>query len=157
MDERNSPEDLEKDIGYTFKDKTLLEDALTRQSYINDNHIARKDCMDPLATVGDAILGALVVYRLYEKGSRDKGTLTTDKIRGVNRNRTRAFAEKFRLQQYIRWGKGEEKNQIWLQGPRPSTPHSRPSSVRYFLTPRGTEATGWPLSNRSWTGYSFFK
>ena len=116
MDERNSPEDLEKDIGYTFRDETLLEDALTRQSYINDNHIARKDCMDPLATVGDAILGALVVCRLYEKGSRDKGTLTTDKIRGVNRDRTRAFAEKFRLQQYIRWGKGEEKNQIWLQG-----------------------------------------
>jgi len=118
MDERNSPEDLEKDIGYIFHDETLLEDALTRQSYINDNHIARKDCMDPLATVGDAILGALVVYRLYEKGSRDKGTLTTDKIRGVNRDKTRAFAEKFRLQQYIRWGKGEEKNQIWLQGPQ---------------------------------------
>jgi ribonuclease-3 len=116
MDERNSPKDLQKQIGYTFRDETLLEDALLRQSYINDNHIARKDCMDPLATVGDAVLGALVVSRLYEMGERDKGTLTTDKIRGVNRDKTRAFAEKFQLQQYIRWGKGEEKNQIWLQG-----------------------------------------
>ncbi|MGB8219701.1 MAG: ribonuclease III domain-containing protein [Methanoregula sp.] len=116
MDEHNLPEDLQKEIGYTFSDETLLEDALTRQSYINDNHRDRKDCMDPLATVGDAVLGALVVYRLYEKGSRDKGTLTADKISGVNRDKTRAFAEKFRLQQYIRWGKGEEKNKIWLQG-----------------------------------------
>jgi ribonuclease III len=118
MDERNSPEYLEKDIGYTFRDETLLEAALTRQSYINENPAAGKDCMDPLATVGDAILGALVVCRLYENGGRDKGTLTADKIRGVNRDRTRAFAEKFRLQHYIRWGKGEEKNQIWLQGPQ---------------------------------------
>jgi ribonuclease-3 len=118
MNEGNSPKNLQDQIGYTFRDETLLEDALTRQSYINDNHIARKDCMDPLATVGDAILGVLVVYRLYENGSRDKGTLTTDKIRGVNRDKTRAFAEKFRLQQYIRWGKGEEKNKIWLQGPQ---------------------------------------
>ncbi|MGA9087126.1 MAG: ribonuclease III domain-containing protein [Methanoregula sp.] len=116
MDERKSPEDLQKQIGYTFRDETLLEDALTRQSYINDNHIARKDCMDPLATVGDAVLGALVVYRLYENGERDKGTLTADKIRGVNRDKTRAFAEKFHLEQYIRWGKGEEKNKVWSQG-----------------------------------------
>ena len=97
MDERKSPEDLQKQIGYTFRDETLLEDALTRQSYINDNHIARKDCMDPLATVGDAALGALVVDPAHENGERDKGTLTADKIRGVNRDKTRAFAEKFHL------------------------------------------------------------
>jgi dsRNA-specific ribonuclease len=34
----------------------------------------------------------------------------------VNRDRTRAFAEQFRLEAYIRWGKGEEKNTVWLQG-----------------------------------------
>ncbi|HVP96938.1 ribonuclease III domain-containing protein [Methanoregula sp.] len=108
--------DLQSRIGYTFADASLLEAAMTRQAYLNENAGAGKDSMDALATVGDAVLGALVVSRLYESGTRDKGTLTTEKIHGVNRDKTRAFAEKFRLETYIRWGKGEEKNRVWLQG-----------------------------------------
>jgi len=72
--------------------------------------------MDALATVGDAVLGAVVVARLYERGNHDKGTLTAEKIRGVNRDRTREFARTFRLEAYIRWGKGEGKNRVWEQG-----------------------------------------
>jgi len=108
--------DLETRVGYTFQDRTLLETALTRQAYVNENPAAGKDCMDPLATVGDAVLGAVVVTRLYGRGIRDKGALTTEKIQGVNRDRTRAFATRFRFEEYIRWGKGEGKNRIWLQG-----------------------------------------
>jgi len=112
----HDPATLLSRLGYTFTDPALLAAALTRQAYVNENPGAGKDCMDPLATVGDAVIGALVVARLYEGGTRDKGTLTADKIRGVNRDRTRAFAEQFRLEEYIRWGKGEEKNRIWEQG-----------------------------------------
>jgi hypothetical protein len=157
MDERNSPEDLEKDIGYTFHDETLLEDALTRQSYINDNHIARKDCMDPLATVGDAILGALAVCRLFENGGRDKGTLTTDKIRGVNRDRTRAFTREIPAPAVHPLGKrrGEKPD---LAAGTPGLRHRIRGPHRCgILTPEGPEATGSPLSIRSWTGYTFFK
>ena len=107
---------LETRLGFTIKDRTILDAALTRQAYINENPTAGNDCMDPLATVGDAVLGAVVATRLYESGIRDKGTLTSEKIRGVNRDRTRAFAEKFQLHEFIRWGKGEEKNKVWEQG-----------------------------------------
>jgi len=108
--------DLEARLGYTFSDRTLLVTAMTRQAFVNENPGDAQDSMDPLATVGDAVLGAVVASRLYERGIRDKGTLTSEKIRGVNRDRTRAFAIQFRLDEYIRWGKGEEKNRIWLLG-----------------------------------------
>lgn len=108
--------DLEARLGYTFPDTTLLVTALTRQAYVNENPGTAPDSMDALATVGDAVLGAVVAARLYERGTHDKGELTREKIRGVNRDRTRAFAIRFRLDEYIHWGKGEEKNRIWEQG-----------------------------------------
>ena len=113
--------------------------------------------MDPLATLGDAVLGTLVMYRLYENGSRDKGTLTTDKIRGVNRDRTRAFAEKFRLQQYIRWGKGEEKNQIWLQGNQAFDTAFEALIGAVFLDTRRNGSDGLAVVDQVLDGLHFFE
>ena len=110
------PGELETRLGYAFKNPSLLTAALTRQAYVNENPGTATDSMDALATVGDAVLGAVVAARLYERGTHDKGELTREKIRDVNRDRTRAFAIRFRLDEYIRWGKGEEKNRIWEQG-----------------------------------------
>ena len=116
MSDTRSPDELETAIGYPFCDKDLLVTALTRTMYANEHNGTVGGSMDALATVGDAVLGTVVVARLYENGTRDKGTLTQGKILGVNRDRTRAFATAFRLEEYIRWGKGEEKNRVWLQG-----------------------------------------
>jgi ribonuclease-3 len=116
MDECASPEELQELIGYQFHDLENLESALTHRAYLKENLSNNENHMDPLATLGDAILSAVVVYKLYEKGNRRKGTLTTDKIRRVNRDKTRAFAEKHKLHQYIHLGKGEIKNEIWQQG-----------------------------------------
>lgn len=109
MTEIASAQDLEKDIGYTFQNPTILEAARTRRAFRNENPSPDERCMDSLATLGDAVLGAVVVYRLYEDGTQTKGELTKRKISDIRRERTRAFAERHDLSKYVRWGKGEQK------------------------------------------------
>jgi len=118
MDECNSLKDLQALIGYPFRDEKLLEAALTRTMHLNDIHDKESGFMNPLATVGDAVLGTAVVCRLYE-GEGDRKTseyLTTDRSSRVNRNKTRAAAEKIGLDGYVKWGKGERKKEIWTEG-----------------------------------------
>jgi len=107
---------VKKDIGYTFHDETLLEDALTRQSYISDNHIARKDCMDPLATLGDAVLSCVVAFRLYNENNLTKQKITELRSEKVRRERTRAFTERNHLGDFINWGKGEQLENVAAKG-----------------------------------------
>jgi ribonuclease-3 len=109
-------EELQKFIGYPFKDPEILEEARTRKAYRNENPSRTKECMDPLATLGDAILDAIVIFNLYEEGERRKGKLTENKIHNTKRKRTRAFAEKNDLGKYIQWGKGEGQDEIWNKG-----------------------------------------
>ena len=149
--------DLEARLGYTFSDSSLLKTALTRQAYINENPNNAQDCMDPLATVGDAVLGAVVAARLYESGIRDKGTLTSEKIRGVNRDKTREFAKKFLLDEYIRWGKGEEKNRIWEQGNQAFDTAFEALIGAVFLDIRHTGGNGLAAVQDLLEGWEFFK
>jgi len=76
MSRHQIPNELEAAIGYPFSDKDLLVTALTRTMYANEHNGTVGGSMDALATVGDAVLGTVVVSRLYENGTRDKGTLT---------------------------------------------------------------------------------
>ena len=113
-----SAQDLENHIGYTFHDSKILEEARTRRSFTNEKPAETEEFMDPLATLGDAILDAIVIFKLYEDGERDPGKLTENKIHNVKRKKTRAFAEKNDLGKYIRWGKGEGRDEIWNKGDR---------------------------------------
>ena len=49
----NSLENLEKNIGYTFKNKALLKNALTHTSYAYENNVASNEKLEFL---GDSIL-----------------------------------------------------------------------------------------------------
>jgi ribonuclease-3 len=106
---------LEKYIRYTFHDKNILEKALTRRAFLNDNHISFEECMNPLATVGDAVLDTVALYRLYENKKLNQGELTKRKIVQVKRKRTKAFAERHQLNNYVKWGKGEQVQKNWEQ------------------------------------------
>jgi ribonuclease-3 len=115
MKENFSPKDLEKKIGYRFQDRGMLDAALTRRAYVNE-HPDIKECMDPFATVGDAILDSVTTYRLFEGGIRDPGKLTIERSEEVKRSKTRKFAEELHLQKYVLWGEGEKKNEEWIKG-----------------------------------------
>lgn len=116
MTEITPAQDLEKYIGYTFHDPAILEEARTRRAFRNENPKINEEYMDPLATLGDAVLDAVAVYQLYENGERTKQKLTDYKSLQVKRSRTRAFAENHHLHKYIQWGKGELLQKNWTQG-----------------------------------------
>ena len=99
--------DLEDFIGYPFVEKEIIEEALRRRAYVNEHKNEKTECMDPLATLGDAVLDTIVVSKLYEAGYRSKGKITEKKISQVKHEKTRAFAEKHKLGEYVLWGSGE--------------------------------------------------
>jgi len=111
-----SQDDFEQHIGYTFHSPKILKEARTRRAFNNENPEA--EFMDALATLGDAILDAVVISRLYEKGVREKGKLTQKKVLAVKREKTRKFAKDHNLGRYIHWGKGEEKDKTCKDSPR---------------------------------------
>jgi ribonuclease-3 len=107
MSDVKSITDLEKFLDYSFRKQKILEEARRRKAYTNEHSEERMECMDPLATLGDAVLDTIVVMKLYEEGYRSKGKITEKKIEQVKHERTRAFAENHDLGEYILWGKGE--------------------------------------------------
>ena len=63
----NNLEELEKNIGYTFKNKDLLKKALTHKSYAYENKI---ESNEKLEFLGDSILeyiSSKYIYNNYPK------------------------------------------------------------------------------------------
>jgi ribonuclease-3 len=56
---------LEQNIGYTFRDRQLLAEALTHSSYANENRKNGCASNERLEFLGDSILGFLVAEHLY--------------------------------------------------------------------------------------------
>jgi len=102
-------EELKEFIGYKFKYPEILEEACRRRAFTNEHKEENLECMDPLATLGDAVLDTVVVLKLYREGYRSKGKITLKKIEQVKHEQTRAFAEKHELGEYSLWGDGEYK------------------------------------------------
>ncbi len=108
--------DLYAKIGYTFANEELLLHALTRTAYARENELSMSETMDSLAVLGDAVLDLIVIRKLIEEGEFDKGEITRKKIDLVNMTVVRRLAEDIGLPEYMRWGKGELRMQIWTSG-----------------------------------------
>jgi dsRNA-specific ribonuclease len=116
MTENPDLEKLQNLIDYHFADIRILEEGLKRRAFLNENPDSSDGGMDPLATLGDAVLGLAIIQHFYEAEERDKGKITEIKSSQVNRKNTRKFAEKHNLMEYILWGKGEELDKIYDKG-----------------------------------------
>ena len=55
--------DLEKKIGYTYKKKSLAENALTHSSYANE--VSGRSSNERLEFLGDSVLGIITAEYLY--------------------------------------------------------------------------------------------
>ena len=66
-------EQLEKTIGYVFKDKTLLVTALTHSTYANSHGVESNERLEYL---GDAVLQFIVTERQYLAQKDSEGVLT---------------------------------------------------------------------------------
>ena len=56
---------LEGRIGYTFRDRTLCESALTHKSWLNERHGSTRTDNERLEFLGDAVLGLVVTDHLF--------------------------------------------------------------------------------------------
>ena len=99
--------EFEQVIGYEFKDKSLLERALTHSSYANEKNLKYDN--ERLEFLGDSVLGFVTAEYLFsEFKARPEGELTKLRAATVCEKSLFKFAEKISLGKYIFMGKGEE-------------------------------------------------
>lgn len=103
---------LEKEIGYTFEDPSLLREAMTHSSYANEqkakNHIVA--CNERLEFLGDAILASIVSEYLYrEYPDLPEGELTQRRKAVVQSSALASYSRRMELGSYLFLGNGEEK------------------------------------------------
>lgn len=104
-------EDFEAKIGYTFRDKKLLQTALTHSSYANE--VKEKRCVnnERLEFLGDAVLGIVVAeYLFFHNSHVPEGELTRLRAMMVCEKSLHEFALQIGLGQYLRLGRGEENS-----------------------------------------------
>lgn len=101
---------LEKVIGYTFKDITLLETALTHSSYSNEakSKGANIECNERLEFLGDSVLSIIASEYLFFEFDCPEGELTRMRAEIVCEKALSVLAEKIGLGEYLNLGHGEE-------------------------------------------------
>ena len=101
---------LEQGLGYTFRTKALLENALTHSSYANENRERHLPDNERLEFLGDSILGFVVAEYLYRNfPDKPEGELTRIRADLVcDRNLAEAAAT-VELGSYLLLGHGEEQ------------------------------------------------
>lgn len=100
---------LEQSLGYVFRDRELLEQALTHRSHRSQANTGTSD-NERLEFLGDAILGFLVSEQLYSLASgMREGTLSRIKSNLVSARQFHQVAVRLDLGRYLRLGPGEEK------------------------------------------------
>ena len=122
--------DLERKIGYTFKKRELLEQALTHSSHASEHAAARGrvDSAEALAArgaaigaqeqdneqlefLGDAVLGLVASLELFQRyPNYTEGELSKLKAQLVSARHLVHAARELQLGAYLRLGRGEEKS-----------------------------------------------
>lgn len=102
--------EFEKKISVDFKNKSLLKEAFTHRSYVNENPNAGNH-NERLEFLGDAVLELVITRQLFEKyPDSNEGDLTSYRAGLVNTGSLSNMAEKLEMNSYILLSKGEEKD-----------------------------------------------
>ncbi|MGN0586352.1 MAG: ribonuclease III [Oscillospiraceae bacterium] len=100
--------EFEKKIGYTFKNKDLLHEALSHSSYANEYRHGRSS-NERLEFLGDSVLSIVVSVHLFTHFKHlPEGELTKIRASLVCEKALFEFSKKIDLGKYILLGKGEE-------------------------------------------------
>jgi len=102
---------LEQALGHTFRDRELLERALTHKSRVYEHALEGKNGADneQLEFLGDAILGFAVSASLVKRfSSFQEGRLSKLKAHLVSAAHLHEVAQNLQLGDHLRLGRGEE-------------------------------------------------
>ena len=99
--------EFEEKLGYSFKDKSLLELALTHSSFANENKLKKNN--ERFEFLGDSVLGFVTAEYLFtEFKNRPEGEMTKLRAAVVCEKSLFKFAEQIDLGKYILLGRGED-------------------------------------------------
>ncbi len=108
MREDKKLDELEKNIGYTFKNKKLLKNALVHTSYANENKV---DSNEKLEFLGDSILEFISSKYIYNKYPKLKeGEMTKVRATVVCEDSLYVVANKHNFSDFLYLGKSEKIN-----------------------------------------------
>ncbi len=100
---------LQRTLGVSFNDLSLLEQALVHSSYINENPGLAPTSNEKLEFLGDAVLGLIIAEKLYyDFPGSTEGDLTRLRATLVCQGTLARLAKAIRLGDYLYLGKGEE-------------------------------------------------
>ncbi|MBQ6998890.1 MAG: ribonuclease III [Clostridia bacterium] len=107
----NNLHELEKKLGYTFKNAAFLRDALTHRSFLNECSSEARVCNERLEFLGDAVLEIAVSEYIY-KNYPDLGEGKMSQIRSVVvcESGLYAFAKEMNIGKFIYMAHGEDSS-----------------------------------------------
>lgn len=105
-------EDLERKLGYQFRNRVLLERALTHRSWVSERNSKLPDSdNEQLEFLGDSVLGFVVSESLVARHpSAWEGQLSQWKSHLVSATHLHRCALDLGLGEYLRMGRGEERS-----------------------------------------------
>jgi len=102
--------ELEEQIGFKFKNKDNLLQALTHRSYLNENPDWHLDHNERLEFLGDAVLELVVTEHLYSNYPNPEGEMTNWRAALVNAVMLSKITGEFDLNKYVLLSRGEAKD-----------------------------------------------
>ena len=103
--------DCQKNLGISFRQESLLEQAFAHLSYLNENPGFARPSNERLEFLGDAILNFIVAEKLYEEFPKiPEGELTEIRASLVCRDTLAELASSLKLGDCLLLGRGEEAN-----------------------------------------------
>ena len=102
---------IKNEYGITFKDISLLEQAFTHSSYVNEHRHLEMTDNERLEFLGDAVLELIISDYLYHHyQDLPEGKLTKLRATIVREDSLAMFAKDCQFDKFIRLGKGEENS-----------------------------------------------
>lgn len=106
---QKSMDELQKRIGYRFKNKNLLRQALTHSSYANEKHMSKLSDNERLEFLGDAVLEIVSSEFLFQNYPKmPEGDLTKLRASIVCEPTLALCTKEMDLGKYLFLGKGED-------------------------------------------------
>src|SRR2546426_1980595 len=113
----DSLERLQSSIGYRFRNRRILLEALTHSSHAQESSSPTRD-NEQLEFLGDAIINFLVSVRLADTFPEyEEGKLSRGRARLVGASHLAAVAGRMKLGEFFRLGGGGEKTGGRSQAP----------------------------------------
>jgi len=102
--------ELETRLGYTFQDRSLILQALTHRSYLNEHADFPYTHNERMEFLGDAVLEIIVTEHLFKNFANPEGELTNWRAALVNAKTLAGIANQLGFEEFLLLSKGEARD-----------------------------------------------